>query len=546
MPIIAIQPESNTSTNWTGLPNNSANGQWSNLDEGFLTADNDTSFSNFSSLSGNILTLNFEDPTLPTDRKVLFIRMLIKWRPTTLSLTSLRAKLSQGNPLITIFDETMFINASTTYFEFSCGFGACQSPPSESNRFAPTGGWTEAEVADLVVEFFGLDENLRITAVELELGTGFIETGSGGCDLGGVADLGPERVARAKVKVGGAVNNSWYDQPSGGVRVLSGSNIKDFNDSTPQIGGGMLMGGIGIDALFARKGFLRKTFDISKDLIFTYSGGELNDTPSASLGGESSPIFIEPGINNLFDDIAPATVIDGQVDYRCFYIFNQHVEETIYNIRSWINFETAKGADVKLGIDAKDELQSIVLDTVPDSGYFTVRYEPSNPFGFVPVKVLRPSGLSGDALLAAFAVNFQTALRINPDLKDVIVNASTFGSGISFEILFEKLDGKRQQENLLIVENTLSPATTILIKKVVKGSPINSTAAEINIDVTPPGGVNFSVPNSDFPFVIPKLREGEGFHLWVERTVSPTDTAIANDGFGLGISIEPVEPVEVG
>jgi hypothetical protein len=373
-----------------------------------------------------------------------------------------------------------------------------------------------------------------------------VETPQGGVKLGGAIDVGAERSARVGVKVGGAVPVIFNEQPLGGIRVFPTSSIKDFNDSNPFHEGGCSVGGSIIEAFFSKKGFLVKTFDISKDIVFTYSGGRLNDSPNSSLGGEASPVLIEDGINNLFDDITPREADDGQVDYRCFYVFNQHEDETIFNIKSWINSEVEKGSDIRLGIEARDELQSIILDGIPTTGYFTVRYEASNPLGFVPVLVEVPQGsLSFDEFLIAFGKNFQDALRLNPDLRDVIVNASAFGTGILFEALFENLDGKREQENLAIIENTLSPTVGIAVKKIVRGAPINSIAPEINFNVTPPGGVLFSQPSNDFPFVIPKLREGEGFHLWVERTIAVDDEPIANDGFSLGLSIQPIEPVEV-
>tara|TARA_Y100000034_G_scaffold86053_1_gene103159 strand:- start:5816 stop:7450 length:1635 start_codon:yes stop_codon:yes gene_type:complete len=543
MAIITLQPESvdPSSTLWTGLPNSSVSGQWENLNEGVASADNDVSYSNFTSISGNALILNFQNPTVPADKTILFVRLLIKWRPTSFSSTSLRVVLD--GPL-SIVDENMIINSSADYFTFSCGQGVCTSPPTESNRVPLQ--LTEDQADLLTVTLKGLDENLRVTAIEIELGTGVVETASGGGVLGGVADLGDTRTGFGGALIGGAVADIYVEFPSGGVLVLPSSNIRDFNDATPFLDGGTLVGGKAVEAFFPlKKGFLKKTFDISKDLLFTYSGGELNNSPDASLGGDASPVLILPGLNNLFDDITPLEADEGQIDYRCFYIFNDHATETIFNIKAWINSQVIKGADVKLGIDSKDELQSVVLDATPDTGYFTVRYEASDPFGFAPVKVERPIGLTGDALLTEFASNFQEALRVIPDLRDVLVNASIFGTGISFEVLFEKLDGKRDQEALTIVENVLSPSVNILIRRIVRGSPINSTAAAINQDITPPGAVVFSAPTSEAPFVIPKLREGEGFHLWVERTVVPNDEDIANDGFFLGLSIEPIEPLVV-
>lgn len=535
MAIITIQPESNTATNWTGLPANSATRQWENVDEGVSTADNDVSYSSFTD-STNLLTLNFADPTLPADQKVLFVRVLIKWRAETVSLTSLQAKLNWTTYGQTqLFDETMS-SSTSSYLEWSLGENQ-SSPPSESDRKAIE--WTEAEAADLVLTLEGLDDPLRITAVEIELGTGYVEESSGGgCVMGGQADIGPTRQARVGAKVGGKVNDVFNVKSKGGAIISPGSNIKDFNDATPFIDGGAAVGGEAVVAFFGSGGFLKKTFDINSDLVITYSGGLLNSNPNASLGGDASPVPVYGDINNLFDDITPDDADNGQIDYRCFYIFNQHQDETIYNIKTWIDFDVPKGANVKLGIESRDELQTITFNNVPTSGFFTIRYEPSNPLGFAPVKV--NASPSGD--INEFANNLQTALRIIPDLRDVSVTANVFGTGLILEVLFTNLDGQRQEEKMNIVQNTLSPITDIAVKRVQRGSPVNSVAASINIDITPPSNVSFSVPTKDFPFVIPKLKEGEGFHVWVERTITPDDESLANDGFHLGVSVEPVEP----
>lgn len=54
------------------------------------------------------------------------------------------------------------------------------------------------------------------------------------------------------------------------------------------------------------------------------SGGAANKFPITSLGGVRSTTEIEAAtLNNLFDDTTRVEIINGRIEYRCFYVRNE-------------------------------------------------------------------------------------------------------------------------------------------------------------------------------------------------------------------------------
>lgn len=55
-----------------------------------------------------------------------------------------------------------------------------------------------------------------------------------------------------------------------------------------------------------------------------YSGGTLNMFPNTSTGGGMSNTQIPDSVlNNLFDTVNRVEVINGRIEYRCFWIYNE-------------------------------------------------------------------------------------------------------------------------------------------------------------------------------------------------------------------------------
>jgi len=341
----------------------------------------------------------------------------------------------------------------------------------------------------------------------------------------------------AKISGRGLDSLSFYRFGSGGAKVGSSGSISVILDKYNYIVNEdtaiIEIDGISLVETGDLPLGLSRSFVLT-DLICVYSGGSNNQDPTLSIGGAPSVFEIQGNFNNLFDDITPTEAEEDFTDYRAFYIFNDNPTETIYNIKIWVKEEATGGADVTIGLEDRDEIQNIVIDQDITSGSFRIQYEPSNPDAVNPVIV------NFDPDISNWANNLQNALNGINDLNDVEVIASSLSTGVSFDIRFTEQDGKRLQELLQITENNLVPAATITVTRQIGGKPINSIATSLDSATTPPTGVVFSSPTVGAPLTVPKLREGEGFAVWLKRSAVAGVTAVQSDGIIVRISVEPI------
>lgn len=69
----------------------------------------------------------------------------------------------------------------------------------------------------------------------------------------------------------------------------------------------------------------------NSDIKFFYSG---DGTAIGSLGGEISENEINTGnVNALFDNTTYQESVDGDIEYRCFYVKNSNATDTLYNTK---------------------------------------------------------------------------------------------------------------------------------------------------------------------------------------------------------------------
>lgn len=86
----------------------------------------------------------------------------------------------------------------------------------------------------------------------------------------------------------------------------------------------------------------------SSDIEYRLSGGASNSDPAASIGGAKSSNAAPAGI---FDDVSSAEAAAGDVEYRCFYVHNNHGSLTLTDARIWIQTQTPSGdTDVALAL----------------------------------------------------------------------------------------------------------------------------------------------------------------------------------------------------
>lgn len=278
----------------------------------------------------------------------------------------------------------------------------------------------------------------------------------------------------------------------------------------------------------------------AEQISVVLSGGTVNINPNAALGGDPSSSPITTGIlNNLFDDVSPEESRDGHEDYRCIYLFNDG-DSTIYVIKVWILEDFTDGSTMELGIESRDETQRITLSGgVCTGGSLELSYKGQT------------FTINYNADLGVWATQLQTALNNLTDtegdnfFRSVSVTAQTAGSAtIIFDVKFSGQDGKRNHDRLEVVNNNLTPngVIEVFISAPSEGSPINTIAPEINVEVTPPGGVGFFAASELSPIELPKLAPEEGFPLWIKRVTTAGVQAKERDGFKLRFSAQSMEP----
>jgi len=268
------------------------------------------------------------------------------------------------------------------------------------------------------------------------------------------------------------------------------------------------------------------------EISVVLSGGGDNLNPDHSIGGSPSLTPVTSNIlNNLFNDVSSEENLDGVEDYRCIYFFNDG-DTAIYNIKTFISEDYEGGAGIEIGIASQDEVQRILITGLPTGGSATFSYDGN------------PIVISHNSNLSTMALNFQNELNSLVDenneriLQNVSITVQPIDESLIFDLLFSGQDGKRDHSMIQLTTNSFAPSVAISITTIQAGNPINTIAPEIGQSRTPPGGVGFFASSSVSPIVIPKLRTGDGFPLWIKRVVEANTEAKANDGFNLRFQAE--------
>lgn len=85
---------------------------------------------------------------------------------------------------------------------------------------------------------------------------------------------------------------------------------------------------------------------VSADIQYRLSGGAANADPILSLGGAKSASAIPAG---FFDTIVGSESTAGDVEYRCFYVHNNHATLSLQTGVIWIQVNTVS-ADTTVAI----------------------------------------------------------------------------------------------------------------------------------------------------------------------------------------------------
>lgn len=109
---------------------------------------------------------------------------------------------------------------------------------------------------------------------------------------------------------------------------------------------------------------------VSGDIKYRLSGGASNTDPAASLGGAMSST--DAG-SNLLDNVSSTEGAAGDVEYRCYYIHNNHGSLTMIGAKAWIQANTPSAEstlDIGLGTTAvgTGNEQSVADESTAPSG----------------------------------------------------------------------------------------------------------------------------------------------------------------------------------
>ena len=257
---------------------------------------------------------------------------------------------------------------------------------------------------------------------------------------------------------------------------------------------------------------------------FYLSGGSNNNNPNLSLGGMPSKYAVAlSGTNNLFDNVTAEQAKNGNIEYRCFYIFNDSVDKYLYNCSVYLIQTGSEASNVELGIYQNNDVHKIQISGQVNSGSLKLGYED---------EIFQ---VNWNGNLADFAENIKYELNSLPYLNDVYVQATGGGTSRSINITFGGEDGNKNHELIKIIENNLlygSSVPTISVTKISEGSPINSIAIQTNFTELAPNNIQFYTTDVDERISLGKLAPGDGCPIWVKRTINPNFTdAVEGDGF---------------
>ena len=273
------------------------------------------------------------------------------------------------------------------------------------------------------------------------------------------------------------------------------------------------------------------------DITLVLSGGTSNISIDNSLGGDPSATPITDDIfNNLFADVTSDQSASGYQNYKCIYVFNDG-DTTIYNIALWLDNITNSGSTIAIGVNSSNESQRITISgATVNGGSFTLTYDG------------QPLISDYNVDLGAWATSLKNSILNLKDassnlfFNDVNVVAQTVGSTIIFDIFFVNKDAQRNFDKFILSSNNITPPVNIIISTTQSGAPINTLASQINLTTTPPGGIGFYIASQTSPIVLPYLKPGEGFPLWIQRTTAAGTIAQERDAFTLKVQADSLGP----
>jgi hypothetical protein len=93
--------------------------------------------------------------------------------------------------------------------------------------------------------------------------------------------------------------------------------------------------------------------DIVKRLSVAAAAGDTTaGTPATSLGDQvATTVITDATLDNLFDVVTAAQAAAGHIDYRCFFVLNNHATLTATSATVAVLSQTANGASITIALD---------------------------------------------------------------------------------------------------------------------------------------------------------------------------------------------------
>lgn len=104
---------------------------------------------------------------------------------------------------------------------------------------------------------------------------------------------------------------------------------------------------------------------ITANFVTRLSGGAANATGNASLGGVKSANAMSATVDQLFDATSAAEALAGDVEYRCVYLHNANVTDTMTNALVFVSANTpltSTTLDIGVGTAAVNGTEQTVVD----------------------------------------------------------------------------------------------------------------------------------------------------------------------------------------
>lgn len=253
---------------------------------------------------------------------------------------------------------------------------------------------------------------------------------------------------------------------------------------------------------------------------FYLSGGPNNIDPNSSLGGMPSKYPVTPSsINNLFDNVTTEQAKIGNIEYRCFYLFNDSEDKYLYNASAYLIQTSQEGATVEIGVKNRTDVQRIKIIGSVTSGSLKFGYEDS-------LFTINWTNLND------FINDLTYELNSLPELSGVTVQGTGSGSSYTINVTFGGDADNKNHELLSMVENNLVGSPQVQISKVSEGSPINTISIQTNFSELKPNNIDFYETNINERINLGKISPGDGCPIWIKRTITAGNIdAIEGDGF---------------